>query len=194
MNWLEVFNEFLATVLCYHLVIFTDFYTDFEVRYKVGGQSLIYTTVLIIAVNMMNVLFAFFLELRKFYLKQLAILRRRNEIRRKLEEEIAAKMKSKFKKKRKSLFGLPILTLSISSEEAEDDEKDKTEAASTNSKVKAKTKPTAFLTPKLKLITHNPAKEAKVNTEAGLAHYNSNSGSSSFISSSLSQSSERVTC
>ena len=54
-NRLELFNEWSTLVLCYHLVTFTDFYTNYEFRYDVLGTSFIICVIVIILVNMLVV-------------------------------------------------------------------------------------------------------------------------------------------
>lgn len=68
-NGLEFFNEASTLVLSYHLMMFTDFYTDLEVRYSIVGISLVYYTFFMIAANMMIIGVDFFqqsMRLRKW--------------------------------------------------------------------------------------------------------------------------------
>jgi hypothetical protein len=63
LNYLEIFNELCIIVASYHLIPFTDFLDDPEIRYEVGW-SIIGITTFNIGVNM---IFMSLLSLRKLF-------------------------------------------------------------------------------------------------------------------------------
>mmetsp|Transcript_20646 Transcript_20646/g.31490 ORF Transcript_20646/g.31490 Transcript_20646/m.31490 type:complete len:104 (+) Transcript_20646:6281-6592(+) len=50
-NRMELFNEAMTLMISYHLLLFTDYVDDLELRYNFGGNSLIYSSYLIIGAN-----------------------------------------------------------------------------------------------------------------------------------------------
>jgi len=66
-NRFELFNEAMTLVIGYHLLVFTDFFTDIEVRYNVCGNSFIYTSYVIIAANSALIIYQFLYKLRAYY-------------------------------------------------------------------------------------------------------------------------------
>ena len=52
---LEIFNEVVFLLLCYHMVLFANLVNDFQVRENIGW-SFIYTGVVLVAVNLIVIL------------------------------------------------------------------------------------------------------------------------------------------
>lgn len=50
-NRLELFNEFTNLITCYHMMLFSEIYQNYEVRYSIIGVSLIICTYAVIAFN-----------------------------------------------------------------------------------------------------------------------------------------------
>ena len=50
-NRLELFNEFTNIITCYHMMLFSDIYLNYEVRYSIIGVSLAVCTYFVIAFN-----------------------------------------------------------------------------------------------------------------------------------------------
>ena len=80
-NKLELFNEFSTMIIVYHLACFTDFYQDIEFRYHGLGNSFIYMTYFIIAINMIVLIANFFHQLQVSYRRR--VMRKRYESQRK---------------------------------------------------------------------------------------------------------------
>lgn len=59
-NKLEFFNEIATLFIVYHMACFSNFYHDIEVRYYLLGNTFIYSTYIIIAVNTCVVLLQFY--------------------------------------------------------------------------------------------------------------------------------------
>ena len=66
INKLDLFNEVCTMVMVYHLICFTDFYDNIEIRYSVLGNSFVYFTYVVIASNMLVIILQF---ARQFYFK-----------------------------------------------------------------------------------------------------------------------------
>lgn len=64
-NYLEIMNEFFYLYCIYHLYVFTDFYDDYKVKYKLGF-SLIILVILQIAINLFVILIDTVLNLVNF--------------------------------------------------------------------------------------------------------------------------------
>ena len=91
-NRLEFFNELATLFIVYHMACFSNFYDDIEVRYHVLGNTFIYATYVIIAINSSVIIFQFFhtcgvsykkKKMLKRYTKQLAELEKIKELSRK---------------------------------------------------------------------------------------------------------------
>ena len=65
-NMFELINEFLALVVCYHLLMFTDFFTEVESRYWYVGMSMIFFTLVLMLVNIALLLYYLALKLRSY--------------------------------------------------------------------------------------------------------------------------------
>ena len=74
-NKLEMFNEAMCGIILYHLMLFTDFYDNFEVRYFLVGNSMIYTTFVAIGINSMVIISKFVVQMIRSYKKRQALKR-----------------------------------------------------------------------------------------------------------------------
>ena len=65
-----MFNEVISLIILYHIMLFTDFYQDFDVRYFYVGNSMIYVTFTSIGVNSMIILALFTTQMIRSYKKR----------------------------------------------------------------------------------------------------------------------------
>ena len=69
-NKLEMFNEAMCGIILYHLMLFTNFYDDFEVRYFLVGNSMIYITFFAIGINSVMIISKFVVQMIRSYKKR----------------------------------------------------------------------------------------------------------------------------
>mmetsp|Transcript_8253 Transcript_8253/g.12638 ORF Transcript_8253/g.12638 Transcript_8253/m.12638 type:complete len:137 (-) Transcript_8253:756-1166(-) len=69
-NQFELFNEFITLTISYHLIMFTDYYTDVEVRYNYVGNSMIACTAVLVLSNMYLLIKMFAAKIHSSYLYQ----------------------------------------------------------------------------------------------------------------------------
>ena len=71
-NRLEIFNEWIIQILCFHLFCFTDFIDlthDDMIQYKIG-HSFIIITLMMIAINVSNMVYNFYRPISLWNMKR----------------------------------------------------------------------------------------------------------------------------
>ena len=69
-NKLEMFNEVICGMILYHVMLYTDFYMDLEVRYYYVGNSMIYLTFIGIGIKSTIVMIQFATQIYRAYKKK----------------------------------------------------------------------------------------------------------------------------
>ena len=65
-----MFNEVVSGLILYHIMLFTDFFSNIQARYYYVGNSMIYVTFIGIGVNSMIVVFKFATQLIRSWKKR----------------------------------------------------------------------------------------------------------------------------